>query len=162
VTNRRSDRGRGLGVQARMTCDICARNPRTERNENPFSVARTTTGYVNLGDVQYHEGYTVFSAKWCVNELHELPGDERDAYLREMAAVAEAVFRAFQPRKLNYELLGNGVPHLHWHLIPRHAHDPSPIGPVWEDPGFVHALDEGTAPGPEHLARLRGCLLAAL
>jgi diadenosine tetraphosphate (Ap4A) HIT family hydrolase len=145
-----------------MTCDICARNARTERGENTFSVARATTGYVNLADVQYHEGYTIFSAKRCVNELQELPADERDTYLREMAAVAEAVFNAFEPRKLNYELLGNGVPHLHWHLFPRHADDAHPSGPVWEDPGFLHALAAGAAPAPEQLARLRGYLLAAL
>jgi diadenosine tetraphosphate (Ap4A) HIT family hydrolase len=145
-----------------MSCDVCARNARTERGQNPFSVARTKTGYVNLADVQYHEGYTIFCAKRCVNELHELPADERDLYLREMAAVAEAAFNAFEPRKLNYELLGNGVPHLHWHLIPRRAHDPSPTWPVWKDPRFLHALDEAAAPAPEQLARLRGCLLAAL
>jgi diadenosine tetraphosphate (Ap4A) HIT family hydrolase len=97
-----------------------------------------------------------------VNELHELPVDDRDAYLREMAAVAEAVFKAFEPRKLNYELLGNGAPHLHWHLFPRHADDPSPTGPVWGDPGFGHALADGATPTPEQLARLRRCLLAAL
>jgi len=105
------------------SCDLCVRIARTERGENPFSVARTTTGYVNLGDVQYHEGYTIFVAKRCVNELHELAKSERNAYLREMAVVAEAVFHAFKPRKLNYELLGNGAPHLHWHLFPRHAGD---------------------------------------
>lgn len=145
-----------------MSCDVCARNARTERDENPFGVARTKTGYVNLADVQYHAGYTIFCAKRCVNELHELPAGERDLYLREMAQVAEAVFKAFAPRKLNYELLGNGVPHLHWHLIPRPARDPSPTWPVWNDPGFLHALDEATTPAPEQLARLRGCLLAAL
>jgi diadenosine tetraphosphate (Ap4A) HIT family hydrolase len=79
-----------------------------------------------------------------------------------MAAVAEAVFRAFQPRKLNYELLGNSVPHLHWHLFPRHDGDANPSGPVWEDPGFGNSLRGGVTPSPEHLARLRGCLLAAL
>jgi len=145
-----------------MSCDVCARNARSERGENPFSVARTKTGYVNLADVQYHEGYTIFCAKRCVNELHELPADERDLYLREMAAVAEAVFHAFAPRKLNYELLGNGVPHLHWHLIPRRADDPLPSWPVWNEPGFLKALGEPATPAPEQLARLRGLLLAAL
>jgi diadenosine tetraphosphate (Ap4A) HIT family hydrolase len=144
------------------SCDLCARIARTERGENPFSVARTTTGYVNLGDVQYHEGYTVFVAKRCVQELHELAKSERNAYLREMAVVAEAVFDAFEPRKLNYELLGNGAPHLHWHLFPRHADDPSATGPVWADPGFTRALADAAVPAPEHLAWLRGCLLAAL
>jgi diadenosine tetraphosphate (Ap4A) HIT family hydrolase len=143
-------------------CDVCERIARTERGENPFTVARTRTGYVNLADIQYHEGYTIFVAKRCVNELHELSAHEREAYLGEMAMVAEAVFRAFQPRKLNYELLGNSVPHLHWHLFARPADDPYPSGPVWEDPGFRAAMNGGGTPAPEQLARLRCCLLSAL
>jgi diadenosine tetraphosphate (Ap4A) HIT family hydrolase len=145
-----------------MSCDVCERNARSERGENPFTVARTTTGYVNLADVQYHEGYTIFCAKRCANELHELAAEERDAYLREMAAVAQAVFGAFGPRKLNYELLGNGVAHLHWHLFPRHSDDPKPSGPVWEDPAFLEALAGASTLAPEQLERLRGSLLTAL
>jgi diadenosine tetraphosphate (Ap4A) HIT family hydrolase len=53
-----------------------------------------------------------------------------------MALVAEAMFRAFRPAKLNYELLGNTEPHLHWHLIPRYRDDPKPKIPVWENPEF--------------------------
>jgi diadenosine tetraphosphate (Ap4A) HIT family hydrolase len=143
-------------------CDLCARIERTERGDNPFAVVRTGTGYVNLADVQYHEGYTIFVAKRCVNELHELPPEERDAYLHEMAVVAEAVFKAFRPRKLNYELLGNAAPHLHWHLFPRHTHDARPRGPVWEDAGFLQALHEAAAPEPERLATIRVRLLTTL
>ena len=143
-------------------CDVCDRIERADRGENPFAVVRTSTGYVNLADVQYHEGYTIFNAKRCVDELHELPGAERDVHLHEMAVVAEAVFRAFQPRKLNCELLGNGVPHVHWHLFPRHADDPRPRGPVWEDPGFLAALEDGSSPEPERLATLKARLLGEL
>jgi diadenosine tetraphosphate (Ap4A) HIT family hydrolase len=143
-------------------CDLCARIERAERGENPFTLVRTATGYVNLADVQYHEGYTIFVAKQCANELHELPGTERDLHLHEMAVVAEAVFKAFRPRKVNYELLGNGAPHLHWHLFPRHADDARPRGPVWEDPGFLRALEEGAEADTDTLAMRRARLLAAL
>ena len=143
-------------------CDLCARIERTERGENPFAVVRTVTGYVNLADVQYHEGYTIFAAKRCVNELHELPLGERDLYLHEMALVAGAVFHAFRPRKLNYELLGNGTPHLHWHLFPRPDDDPCPRGPVWEDPGFLRALEDGATSTPKELDELRRRLRSAL
>ena len=145
----------------RHGCDLCARIERAERGENPFAVARTAMGYVMLADVQYYEGYTVFVAKRCVAELHQLPGAERDVFLHEMALVAEAVIHAFKPRKLNHELLGNGAPHLHWHLFPRHTDDARPRVPVWNDPGFLDALERG----PEDAARitaLKPRLLAAL
>ena len=116
---------------------------------------------MNLADIQYHEGYTVFVAKRCVAELHELPNLVRDEFLHEMALVAEAVFDAFQPRKLNYELLGNGAAHLHWHLFPRHTDDARPSGPVWKDPGFLEALERGPV-DPAGLAPLRQRLLQAL
>lgn len=39
--------------------------------------------------------------------------------MKEMSIVAEAVSKAFYPEKMNYELLGMGDAHLHWHLFPR-------------------------------------------
>lgn len=48
-----------------------------------------------------------------------------------MSEVASAVFHAFQPAKLNYELLGNTDEHMHWHLFPRYKTDPEPQKPVW-------------------------------
>ena len=32
---------------------------------------------------------------------------------------------------MNYELLGNQIAHIHWHLIPRSADDPAPREAVW-------------------------------
>lgn len=42
-----------------------------------------------------------------------------------------AVREAFKADQMNYELLGNGDAHLHWHLFARHAGDLVPPGPVW-------------------------------
>ena len=57
-------------------------------------------------------------------------------FLVEMSVVAEAVSRAFGAEKMNYELLGNGDTHLHWHLFPRVSGDIENYGnngrgPVW-------------------------------
>lgn len=108
-----------------------------EAGEDPWAIARLATGYVRLCPTQYFRGYTFFPTKECVPELHDLPTGVRDIHLREMAEVAHALARAFEPRKMNYEALGNGTPHLHWHLIPRYATDPHPRGPVWEDLAFL-------------------------
>jgi diadenosine tetraphosphate (Ap4A) HIT family hydrolase len=52
-------------------------------------------------------------------------------HLAEMSLVAEAVYNVFKPEKLNYELLGNGDTHVHWHLFPRVTGDTPTKGPVW-------------------------------
>jgi diadenosine tetraphosphate (Ap4A) HIT family hydrolase len=119
-------------------CSICRYISRLHAS-NPDLIAELSTGYAVLGENQLYEGYTIFVAKRCVPELHDLPAAERTTFLDEMARVAEAVFRAFSPRKLNYELLGNSVPHLHWHLFPRYAEDPNPEWPVWNNPEFLDA-----------------------
>jgi diadenosine tetraphosphate (Ap4A) HIT family hydrolase len=116
-------------------CEICERIAHFNA-ENPYFVAELETGYAVLGDNQLYRGYTIFIARQCVPELHAL-GDVRATFLDEMAAVAEAVFRAFAPRKLNYELLGNSVPHVHWHLFPRYGDDPLPSWPIWNNPAFL-------------------------
>jgi len=51
--------------------------------------------------------------------------------MEEVNYVAETLVQVFDAKKMNYELLGNQVPHIHWHLIPRLQADPDPLKPVW-------------------------------
>lgn len=144
-------------------CALCESNAAADRGEDPWSVARLQTGYVRVNPTQYHRGATFFAATTCVRELHELSREHRDAHLVEMAEVAAAVYEAFEPAKLNYEALGNSVPHLHWWLTPRHDDDPRPAGPIWEDPDFLRALwTGGMQPGDQERDGLRRRLLRAL
>ena len=84
-----------------------------------------------LGPWQYYLGYCILVARRHASELNQLSESERIAYFNEMCWLAKAIEAAFHPRKLNYELLGNQVPHLHWHLFPRYDHDPDVLNPVW-------------------------------
>jgi diadenosine tetraphosphate (Ap4A) HIT family hydrolase len=43
---------------------------------------------------------------------------------------ARALDRVFAPTKMNYQILGNLVPHLHAHLVPRYHGDPAPGRPI--------------------------------
>ena len=114
-------------------CGVCKRIEMIKRGENPYFVRELKTGYVVLGDVQRFKGYTLFLCKECAAELHFLEKEFRNTFLQEMSLVAEAVYHAFQPDKLNYELLGvgNNV-HMHWHIFPRRDGDTPEKGPVWK------------------------------
>ena len=59
-----------------------------------------------------------------------------------MSLVSEAVYNAFKPDKLNYELLRNGDSHIHWHIFPRIKNDLPVKGPVWWlDPKIMFSED---------------------
>ena len=114
-------------------CLICERIELIRRGKNPYFVRELETGYVVIGDHQRIPGYSLFLCKRHAEELHLLPQDFRDLFLREMALTAEAVFHAFRPEKLNYELLGAGRGiHMHWHFFPRRSGDTPKPGPVWQ------------------------------
>ncbi len=84
-----------------------------------------------LGPWQFYRGYCILVARGHATELSRLDDTARRAYLDEMCLLARAIEECFHPHKLNYELLGNQVPHLHWHLFPRSADDAEALKPVW-------------------------------
>ena len=54
--------------------------------------------------------------------------------MEDVTAVANTLAQVYDAKKINYELLGNQLPHIHWHIIPRLANDPAPLEPVWRIP----------------------------
>src|SRR5947209_16508932 len=65
-----------------------------------------------LGPWQYYHGYCILVARRHATELFHLDDAERRAYLDELNLLARAIADGLGPHKLNYELLGNQVPHL--------------------------------------------------
>ncbi len=89
---------------------------------------------VILNRDQFFPGYTFVVAKEHVTELFQLDLTTRTALMEEVNSVALALYSLFKPDKMNYELLGNMVPHRHWHLVPRFRSDPLWPRPIWADP----------------------------
>ena len=117
-------------------CLICDRIHSIKEGTNPYFVKELETGYVVIGDHQHFKGYTLFLYKEHKTELFQLDYSTKMKFLEEMSVVAEAVSKAFGAEKMNYELLGNGDAHLHWHLFPRVSGDIESYGdngkgPVW-------------------------------
>ena len=117
-------------------CLICDRIKMIKEGSNPYFVKELETGYVVIGDHQHFKGYSLFLCKEHKTELFQLEHSVKMKFLEEMSVVAEAAAKAFGAEKMNYELLGNGDTHLHWHLFPRVSGDLERYGnngrgPVW-------------------------------
>ena len=71
-------------------------------------------------------------------EMTDLDAAERRHFMRVVFAVEAAVRQLWRPEKINLASLGNVVPHLHWHVIPRFADDRHFPRPVWAEPLRPH------------------------
>jgi len=89
-----------------------------------------------------------------VKEMTDLAPAERARLMNAVFATEVVLRELLLPRKVNLASLGNAVPHLHWHVIPRHGDDRHFPKPIWAEPSRAHAASRA-APN-------RGTLAAAL
>ncbi|HLG76023.1 MAG TPA: hypothetical protein VKX46_06385 [Ktedonobacteraceae bacterium] len=121
-----------------------------ERGENPMVLARMRSGFAVIGDTQFLPGYCLLLAFPQVDHLTDLAFTQRGVYLQDMTLIGEAIMQVCQPRRINYEILGNTDHFLHAHIFPRYSWEPadrqgSPIwlypDSYWSDPNHAY-LDE--------------------
>ena len=80
--------------------------------------------------------------------MTDLAPPDREHCLRVVLAVEQALRDTLRPDKVNLASLGNQVPHVHWHVIPRFADDAHFPEPVWaarRRAGVPRPLDLGTS-----------------
>lgn len=68
-----------------------------------------------------------------VTEMTDLSSGEREHLMALVFAVEEAIRHVMHPDKVNIASLGNMVPHIHWHVIPRYQDDVYFPGSAWSD-----------------------------
>jgi diadenosine tetraphosphate (Ap4A) HIT family hydrolase len=137
-------------------CPACAEGrPLQTRAGVRYFAGETCDAYLVRADIQRGLTIAVFRGRHVV-EPTDLTADEAAAYGREVLLVARAIEGAFAPVKLNYDVLGNSVPHLHTHIVPRYADDPRPGWPFpFPDPDPPPMPDDRLE---ADLAALRGAL----
>ncbi len=131
-------------------CPICLRGAGWD------PVAELEVSAVMAGPDGPMRGYCWVPLTRHAVELHDLAPDEGAAYMRDLQRVSRAVQEVTGAVKMNYEIHGNTVPHLHTHLFPRYRGDRFEGGPI--DPRAVQ--EPVYAPG--EFERFRSALRAAL
>lgn len=112
-------------------CPIC-RSLATSEWADPhgFTIADLRLSRLRLVRNQSVPGYCVLLCREHVVEPYGLSDDKRLLFWEDTLRAAEAIAEVFQPDKMNIQILGNAVPHLHSHIIPRFYGDWAPGRPI--------------------------------
>ena len=117
-------------MRSGIGCPMCQR---PEPDLTPFGarffVGEWSDAVLGRHPVRPGYAYVVWKGRHVI-EPDELAPHEAAGFWSEVTRVAGAVQACYRPIKMNWLHLGNGVPHLHVHLVPRPLDDPNAGGPV--------------------------------
>lgn len=109
---------------------------------------------VVLADEPDYPGFLRVILAAHVKEMSDLAPADQQRLLHAVLASEAALREVVAPDKVNLASLGNLVPHLHWHVIPRFADDPHFPNAVWG----ARQRDTRRAAVPDLDARLAAAL----
>ena len=110
-----------------IACPFCSSRP-----DGWSTIAMLAVSTLYLRKTQTYRGYAilVFDPRHATR-LSELTDEERKAFWLDVCRSQSAIERVTKPDHMNIATLGNQVPHLHWHIIPRYMNDSRWGGPIW-------------------------------
>ena len=106
------------------TCELCASTGGECLWQN------TLCRIVSVGDPDY-PGFCRVILNRHAAEMSDLPSAEQQELMRIVFTVEAVVRDVVKPDKINLASLGNMVPHVHWHVIPRWREDRCFPNPIW-------------------------------
>jgi diadenosine tetraphosphate (Ap4A) HIT family hydrolase len=117
-------RERWEALVAGTDCPMCERIA-SGVTETPFGylIATFELGQLWFQRNQAARGYCLLISRQHVTEPYRLSPDDQVRWFQEYMRAAQAIDAVYHPDKLNYEILGNQIPHLHAHLLPRYYGD---------------------------------------
>jgi diadenosine tetraphosphate (Ap4A) HIT family hydrolase len=108
--------------------------PRADSTAEWDLVARLSASSLYLRKNQTYKGHCVLvlDVRHAVRP-DELTAEEWRAFCADLHDAETAIARATKPDHINVASLGNVIPHLHWHIVPRYRTDPRCGGPIWPE-----------------------------
>jgi diadenosine tetraphosphate (Ap4A) HIT family hydrolase len=106
-----------------MSCELCTPIADAVWRNEKYSV-------ILVDDANY-PGFCRVIWNNHVKEMTDLVPADRSALMQAVCKVEDAIREVMAPHKVNLASLGNVVPHLHWHVIPRYEDDAHFPAPVW-------------------------------
>lgn len=107
----------------KSNCPICQQQPMLE---GMVDIVDLPNSWLDAEPVDCLKGACTLLAKRHVIELYDFEDNELLLFMKEVQLCAKALKTVTGAVKINYEIHGNSVPHLHVHLYPRYQDDPFP------------------------------------
>ena len=107
-----------------------------------YPVCQMKTGYLYLFKEQSKRGRVILAYKDHVSEMIDISDEDRNAFFAEVAQVARAVHKVFNPAKVNYGAYGDTGCHLHMHIVPKYKDGDEWGGTFQVNPDKVYLTDE--------------------
>jgi diadenosine tetraphosphate (Ap4A) HIT family hydrolase len=112
-----SDPRRWRDLCAGVECPICTRG-------RPLDIIEEfESAWLTAQERAPMRGYACLVAKTHAVELHDLAPATAAAFMEHAQRVSRALSAVTGAAKLNYEIHGNTLPHLHMHFYPRYPAD---------------------------------------
>src|SRR5579871_2382993 len=116
-------------------------------------VIELPSGKAHLQNDADYRGYCILIFRRHEVEIHDLSDSERAQWITDIARLGKAISAVCGPAKLNVSMLGNMVPHLHCHIMPRYPEDPE-----WGHPPAFRTPNERKPLSSEAYAQLKAAL----
>lgn len=101
-----------------QNCAYCMKNELLDKFG--YLAFETNSSLVIVFKDQSHKGRMIVAHKNHVSEIQYLTDEERNEYLSDVAKVAKAIQKVYNPDKINYGAYGDTGCHLHFHLVPKY------------------------------------------
>lgn len=106
--------------------------PRAKSNDFWDLIASLKISSLYLTKNQTYRGQCllIFDGRHAVRP-EQLSEHEWMDFCADLLRAERAIARALKPDHMNLAVLGNIIPHLHWHVVPRYKTDPRWGAPIW-------------------------------
>ena len=136
------------------SCMYCERDERLDALM--FPVCEFDHAMLYLYRENTYPGRCVLVPDRHVQYLTALKDEERNDFFAAAVKAARAIEMAFHPTQINYLFFGDGLPHLHLHMVPKYR-DGADFGSLFSMmPQNAHMMDDEEC--ARQADRIRGAL----
>jgi diadenosine tetraphosphate (Ap4A) HIT family hydrolase len=154
-----ADKTKWAALVAGAGCPMDAPRPASNNHWDLVGQLSVSSLYLTKNQTYRGQCQLIFDSRH-VARVDQLSQPEWTSLAADLFTAQQAITRVVTPDHVNVESLGNVVPHLHWHIIPRYVGDAMWGAPIWRVP--LDSMPDTRLPEDERsglIAQLRKALV---